>query len=68
MPAPQNVSLAPFFDLADGMVVRLTALDPTTGAVVAGVVISSVSLAVDPDNGAGVPVVQSNAPLMFLPG
>ena len=48
MTAPSDASLPPFFDLSDGMQVKVSAVDATTGATVAGVVISSVSLSVDP--------------------
>jgi len=40
--------LPPFFTLSSGYVVRLTALDATTGNVVAGVVVSGASIDVDP--------------------
>lgn len=48
MAAPVIASLPEFFTLASGMKIRLTALDPTTGNLVAGVVISGVSIDVDP--------------------
>lgn len=48
MAAPQQAPLPPFFDLGDGMLVRITAVDATTGAVVPDVIVSNVSLAVDP--------------------
>ena len=47
MAAPQIVSLPPFFTLASGMIVRVTAVDPATNATVAGVSISGVSIDVD---------------------
>lgn len=47
MAAPQNVSLPAFFNVSDGMQVRLTALDPLTGAEVTTVTISEVSIDVD---------------------
>ena len=48
MAAPVIASLPEFFTLASGMKIRLTALDPTTGNLVSGVVISGVSIDVDP--------------------
>ena len=48
MPAPQIASLPEFFTLASGSVIRLTAIDPTTGALVSGVTISEVKIDVDP--------------------
>lgn len=50
MPAPQNAPLPPFLTLSKDYTVRVTALDPTSGALVAGVVTSNVSLAVDQDD------------------
>jgi hypothetical protein len=41
MAIPQEGSLPPFFVLESGYIVRLTALDPVSGAVVSGVVISN---------------------------
>jgi hypothetical protein len=40
--------LSPFFSLTNGYIVRVSAVDPTTGATVAAVVASDVSIAVDP--------------------
>lgn len=48
MAAPQIVSLPEFFTLASGNTIRLTAVDATTGALVSGVVISGVSIDVEP--------------------
>ena len=47
MAAPQIVDLPQFFTLASGMVIRVTAVDPTSNATVAGVSISGVSIDVD---------------------
>ena len=67
MPAPLNASLSPFFSLTNGYIVRVTALDTTSGAEVSGVIASEVSIAVDqsdaPPTGSAVPL--SGA---FLPG
>lgn len=49
MAAPQIAALPEFFTLASGMTIRLTAVSPTTGALVPGVTISGVSIDVDPD-------------------
>ena len=49
MPAPQIASLPEFFTLDSGKVIRLTAIDPATGALVNGVTISEVKIDVDPD-------------------
>lgn len=56
MAAPQNVTLPLGFTLADGMQVRITALDATTGDLVTGVIVSNVSIDVDPLAGSGVDV------------
>ena len=48
MAAPQIAALPEFFTLASGMTIRLTAVSPTTGALVPGVTISGVSIDVDP--------------------
>ena len=48
MAAPQIAPLPPFFDMSDGMVIRVTAVDAATNATVSGVVISGVSIDVDP--------------------
>lgn len=47
MPAPMVASLPPGVELASGYSVRFTALDPTDGSVVAGVVISEATLQVN---------------------
>lgn len=47
--APMNVSLPPFMTLTDGMVIRITALDPLTGNVVSAVNVSGVVISVDQD-------------------
>lgn len=48
MPVPQIIPLPPNFELSDGMQIRITAVDATTNATVSGVVVSSVSIDVDP--------------------
>lgn len=44
MSAPVTAALPPKLVLAAGSVIRVTALDPTTGATVAGVTLTNVSL------------------------
>lgn len=41
MPQPTIAPMPPNIELYDGFTMRLTALDPTTGAVVTGVTISA---------------------------
>lgn len=66
MAAPQNASLAPFFSMSDGMQIVITAVDATTGATVTGVVVSNVSLSVDPDTPSE-PIPATNPTGAFLP-
>ena len=49
MAAPQIVPLPPNFELSDGMQIKITAVDASTGATVSGVTVSAVSIDVDPD-------------------
>ena len=61
MPTPVNAGLAPNLILSGGYVLRLTALNPSTGATVSGVQVGSVSAQVDmgdttPDTGVAAPV------------
>jgi hypothetical protein len=67
MAAPQIVPLPPFFQMSDGMHVRVTAIDAATGSLVTGVVISDVSIDVDTDDGDGRFFVQPNTAVL-LPG
>jgi hypothetical protein len=46
VPAPQIAPLAPGIVLSGGYVVKLIAVDPTTGSAVSGVVVSNVSMQV----------------------
>lgn len=46
MAAPLTAGLPPDIDLGAGYVIRVTALDPTTGSPVAGVVLRNVSILV----------------------
>lgn len=44
MPKPLIAGLPPALDLSAGYILRVTALDPTTGVAVTGVALSDVSL------------------------
>ena len=48
MAAPQIVALPPFITLGPGYTVRVTAVDALTNATVSGVVVSGVSIDVNP--------------------
>jgi hypothetical protein len=48
--APHIAGLPPFFTLTQGMAVRLTALDPTDGSEVSGVILSNMALSVDQED------------------
>lgn len=63
MPAPILGGLAPELALPAGFVIRLTALDPGTGAVVSGVKVSNVSFYVRDVSGAD---DDTEAPLPLL--
>jgi hypothetical protein len=65
--APSIASLPPFFVLTRGMQVRVTALDPTTGDQVLGVLVANLSLSVEQEDAetASQPVKISGA---LLPG
>ena len=47
MAQPLTVALPPTIDLWDGCIIRVTALDPTTGDTVSGVKVSNVTLHID---------------------
>jgi len=47
MPAPQDAAMPPDLDLDAGYTLRLTAVDPGTGALVAGVNVTSATLTVE---------------------
>ncbi len=44
MPQPLEASMPQFLDLADGYLLRVDAVDPTTGVHVAGVTVGNVSI------------------------
>jgi len=60
--APLNAPLSPFFSLTNGYIVRVSAVDPTTGATVAAVVASDVSIAVDPQEETTAPDLPDETP------
>lgn len=70
MAAPIDVAIAPFLELSGSYVVRFTALDPNTGDVVPGVVISGATVqyedAADTTVGAPSPPIPNTA--VLLPG
>ncbi len=47
MAAPMNAPLAPYFTVTEGYTIRFAALNPTTGAEVAGVAISDATVSLD---------------------
>lgn len=54
MAAPVQAAMPSSLDLTNGYTVRVTALDPSTGALVAGVKIQTVVLTADNLGGGGV--------------
>lgn len=67
MGAPQDAPLPPDIDLDGGATIQVTALDPATGALVAGVILSDVYLRVIDTSGAGAAAFESG-PFMLVPG
>lgn len=67
MAQPLTIALPEDFDLDDTYQIRVTALNPNTGAVVAGVNVGSVTLMVDNLVGGDL-ASGSFAPFMFVPG
>ena len=65
MPAPLDVPIPLGLVLTDSYIVRFTALDPTTGALVAGVTVSDATIQYDP---APQPVKPPKNTAVFLPG
>lgn len=64
MPQPLIVALPPDTILGDGCIIRVAALDPSTGNIVTGVNISNVSLEVDQITGGSL----DSGPFMLVPG
>ena len=67
MPAPLIAPIPPIMDLPDGYIVTWAAIDPTTGADVAGVVVSGVSL-FGTKLGQGGGGTSDLGPFMLVPG
>lgn len=67
MAKPVTANLPPDLDLADGYVIRLAALDPTTGAAVASVVVTDVSL-FGTNLGGTADTAFAYGPFMLVPG
>jgi hypothetical protein len=65
MAAPIDVPLPLGLVIADGYIVRFTALNPSTGAVVPNVVVSGVTVQVDQAPPPSAPVKNT---AVFLPG
>jgi hypothetical protein len=64
---PLTVPFPPNLVLTDGWVVKIAAVDPTTGADVSGVEITEALLQVEVIEGAGGAAL-SSGPFMFVPG
>lgn len=62
MAQPLTVPLPPNIDLWDSCVIRVTALNPTTGAVVPGVEVSDVNIEVEQTQG---PPIDIGNPLLI---
>jgi hypothetical protein len=67
MAQPLTVAFPPNLVLTDGWLVTITAIDPTTGALVSGVTISEALMQVEVLEGAG-GFALSSGPFMFVPG
>ena len=53
MPAPTDVPMPGALDITEGYTLRVTAIDPTTGALVSGVNITKVVITATPADGSG---------------
>lgn len=62
MPAPYDIALPPNIALWDSCVIRVTAIDPTTGDVVSGVNVSDVNIEVTQTSG---PPIEIGNPLLI---
>ena len=67
MAQPLELPMFENFDLDERYVVRVTALDPTTGAVVSGVNVGAVTLMVDNLSGGSL-ASGTFGPFMLVPG
>jgi hypothetical protein len=60
--------LPPFFTLENNYLLRVTAQDAATGAVVSSVVVSNVSISVDQEDVTTVPPDQKPGEIFLIPG
>jgi hypothetical protein len=67
MAKPLTVAFPPNLELTDGWLVTITAVNPTTGALVTGVKIAEALIQVEVLEGAGGSALDSG-PFMFVPG
>jgi hypothetical protein len=67
MAQPFKVAFPPNLDLDGGSIIRVSAIDPTTGAFVSGVSIANLSIQVIDVTGAG-PQAFEAGPFMLVPG
>lgn len=67
MSAPYELPMPPDYDLDDTYQIRVTALNPSTGAVVAGVKVGAVTFMVDRIAGSG-DLDVGFGPFMLVPG
>ena len=67
MAKPLSIALPPDHLLAGEYTVRVTAISPTTGAVVSGVNVQNVTMQVEDVGGLGAAALQSG-PFMLVPG
>lgn len=67
MAHPFTASMPQLLDLADGYIIRLNALDPTTGAAVAGVKVTDVSI-FGTNLGSAAASTFAYGPFMLVPG
>ena len=67
MSEPLTVALPPGLDLNDAYQIRVTALDPTTGATVSGVDVGVVTLIVDNVSGGDL-TSGTFGPFLLVPG
>lgn len=67
MAEPLIQAMPPNLDIGDGYVIRFAAVDPTTGAAVSGVVVSSVSI-LAADVAAAAAALDVAGPFMLVPG
>lgn len=67
MPVPATAAMPPNLDLDSGYTIRVTALDPTTGASVAGVVLTNVIIMAR-NMGASDSSALATGPWLLVPG